>query len=82
MYKKWKSKGVLPPERKGVKAMARDGTGRGGARVGAGRKKKALTDRINDGGTALVLDLPEPSEMSGEEMPPVKRRCMKRHGNG
>ena len=62
----------MPPERKGVKAMARDGTGRGGARVGAGRKKKALTDRINDGGTAMVLDLPEPSEMSGEEMPPVK----------
>ena len=52
--------------------MARDGTGRGGARVGAGRKKKALTDRISDGGTAMVLDLPEPSEMSGEEMPPVK----------
>ena len=52
------------PERKEVKAMARDGTGRGGARVGAGRKKKALTDRINDGGTAMVLDLPEPSEMS------------------
>ena len=52
--------------------MARDGTGRGGARVGAGRKKKALTDRINDGGTAMVLDLPEPSEMSGGEMPPVK----------
>ena len=71
-YKKWKSKGVLPPERKEVKAMARDGTGRGGARVGAGRKKKALTDRISDGGTAMVLDLPEPSEMSGEEMPPVK----------
>ena len=52
--------------------MARDGTGRGGARVGAGRKKKALTDRISDGSTAMVLDLPEPSEMSGEEMPPVK----------
>lgn len=62
----------MPPEREEVKAMARDGTGRGGARVGAGRKKKSLTDRINDGGTALVLDLPEPSEMSGEEMPPVK----------
>ena len=58
------------PKRKEVKAMARDGTGRGGARVGAGRKKKALTDRINDGGTAMVLDLPEPSEMSEEEMPP------------
>ena len=72
VYKKWKSKGGLPPEREEVKAMARDGTGRGGARVGAGRKKKALTDRINDGGTAMVLDLPEPSEMSGEEMPPVK----------
>ena len=88
----------MPPERKEVEAMARDGTGRGGARVGAGRKKKALTDRINDGGTAMVLDLPEPSEMSGEEnaagegLPEseaekrkkllARRRCMKRLGNG
>ena len=60
----------MPPERKGVKAMARDGTGRGGARVGAGRQTKAPTDRISDGGTAMILDLPEPSERSGEAMLP------------
>lgn len=28
--------------------MAKDGTRRGGARVGAGRKPKALTDKINE----------------------------------
>ena len=62
---KMEIKGGIAPERKEVKAMARDGTGRGGARVGAGRKKKALTDRISDGSTAMVLDLPYPPEMSG-----------------
>lgn len=35
--------------------MAKDGTRRGGARVGAGRKPKSLTDKINSGDTAQVL---------------------------
>ena len=29
--------------------MAKDGTSRGGARVGAGRKPKALADKVKDG---------------------------------
>ena len=32
--------------------MTKDGTNRGGARAGAGRKKKALADKINEGKTA------------------------------
>ncbi len=52
--------------------MAKDGTARGGARVGAGRKPKALTDKIAQGGTAPVLMFPEPAEFSGEDVPPVK----------
>jgi hypothetical protein len=31
--------------------MAKDGTNRGGARAGAGRKKKALADKISEGKT-------------------------------
>ena len=63
--------GIAPGKERG------EGYGQGwdrpGRRKGRRRKeKKALTDRINDGGTAMVLDLLEPSEMSGEEMPPVK----------
>ena len=38
--------------------MAKDGTNRGGARAGAGRKKKALADKISEGKTAKVTVLP------------------------
>lgn len=50
--------------------MAKDGTMRGGARIGAGKKAKALTDKINDGNTATVLQFPE--SLEGVDMPPVK----------
>ena len=36
--------------------MAKDGTKRGGRRTGAGRKPKALIDKINEGKPADVLD--------------------------
>lgn len=52
--------------------MAKDGTMRGGARVGSGRKSKALTEKIGSGLAASVIDLPEPEEISGEDVPPVK----------
>ena len=52
--------------------MAKDGTARGGARVGAGRKPKALTDKIAQGGTGPVLAFPDPADLSGEDVPPVK----------
>jgi hypothetical protein len=51
--------------------MARDGTNRGGARVGAGRKHKALFEKITEG-KAEPLTLPEPAEIDGVDMPPVK----------
>ena len=35
--------------------MAKDGTNRGGARVGAGRKSKALVEKINAGTSAQIL---------------------------
>ena len=39
--------------------MAKDGTRRGGARAGAGRKPKALTEKINEGISATIIELPE-----------------------
>ena len=59
--------------------MAKDGTVRGGARTGAGRPKKALSEKLatgNPGGRKLgVLDIPdgiEGAELEGVDMPPVK----------
>lgn len=56
--------------------MAKDGTNRGGARQGAGRKKKSVAEKIatgNPGGRKLtVIDFGEDVEcLDGVEMPPV-----------
>lgn len=57
--------------------MSKDGTNRGGARPGAGRKPKALSEKIasgNPGGRKLtVVDFgDEGVNLKGSEMPPVK----------
>lgn len=52
--------------------MAKDGTNRGGARIGSGRKPKALVDKINAGSTAKVIELPTPPSFEGADVPPVK----------
>ncbi len=52
--------------------MAKDGTRRGGQRVGAGRKQKALADKVIAGKAADAMVLPEPAEMAGVDVPPVK----------
>lgn len=52
--------------------MVKDGTNRGGARVGAVRKSKSLIDKIHEGKYSLVVDLPVTSDLRGAEMPPVK----------
>jgi len=57
--------------------MAKDGTNRGGSRVGAGRKSKALADKIasgNPGGRKLtIVNFDDAtSELVGYDMPPVK----------
>lgn len=53
--------------------MAKDGTRRGGARVGAGRKAKALEEHIVDDKLwgVTVLKTPEQT-VQGVDMPPVK----------
>ena len=52
--------------------MAKDGTNRGGARVGAGRKKKSLADKILDGQKAEMLAVPEFNELCGPEAEAIK----------
>ena len=52
--------------------MAKDGTARGGPRAGAGRKPKALSEKIGERGSAAVMELPEPPSIDGADMPPVK----------
>lgn len=57
--------------------MAKDGTGRGGSRPNAGRKKKAVAEKLaegNPGGrplTVLPSDLDIPN-LEGADMPPVQ----------
>ena len=60
--------------------MAKDGTNRGGARPGSGRKPKALTDKIKEGKSASVL--PEPADIQGVDMPPVKEYMRAQQKNG
>lgn len=62
--------------------MARDGTARGGQRVGAGRKSKALLDKINDGHLEGAMVLPQPADIEGVDVPPVKQYLMSRQKNG
>ena len=53
--------------------MAKDGTNRGGARIGAGAKKKPLADKIaegNPGGRTLtVMEFKNAADLQGQEMP-------------
>ena len=66
--------------------MARDGTARGGQRVGSGRKSKALTEKIetgNPGGRKLkVIQLPKGSELKGEDITDPKEYLNAKQKNG
>lgn len=53
-------------------ALAKDGTARGGPRVGAGRKKSALADKVTKGKADKELVLPQPAHFEGATVPPVK----------
>lgn len=52
--------------------MAKDGTARGGPRAGAGRKPKALADKVAQGTAADIPAFPAPADMEGVDVPPVK----------
>ena len=67
--------------------MSKDGTNRGGARPGAGRKPKAISEKIasgNPGGRPLtVVDFgDEAINLNGSEMPPVKDYLKARQKDG
>lgn len=54
--------------------MAKDGTNRGGKRFGAGAKKKALVDKINEGNpggrTLTIMEFDNAPDLQGVDMPP------------
>ncbi len=51
--------------------MAKDGTNRGGARPGAGRKPKALAEKLAAGNPGhRPLTMMDPGNMVGVDMPP------------
>lgn len=52
--------------------MAKDGTARGGARYGAGRKPKPLADKVMAGESAKAIELPEPPVFEGACGPLLK----------
>ena len=62
--------------------MAKDGTARGGPRVGAGRKSKALADKVAKGMTADVLELPDSADLEGADVPPVKEYMKAKQSSG
>ena len=53
--------------------MAKDGTNRGGARPGAGAKKKPLADKLMEGNPGkrniTVINFENAAELEGQEMP-------------
>ena len=53
--------------------MAKDGTNRGGARAGAGAKRKPLADKIAEGNPGrrklTVIDFQDTADLEGQPMP-------------
>ena len=67
--------------------MSKDGTNRGGCRPGAGRKPKALAEKLasgNPGGRKLTtLDFAcDAAELQGAQMPPVKEYLKSKQKDG
>lgn len=64
--------------------MAKDGTNRGGARAGSGRKRKPLNEKIKEGKAQIdnsgMLD--EAADFDGADMPPVKDYLKSKQKNG
>lgn len=66
--------------------MAKDGTGRGGARLGSGQKKKPIADKIlagNPGHRKLtVMDFTDTADLAGNEMPEPKEYLTAKQKDG
>lgn len=63
--------------------MAKDGTMRGGARINSGPKSKSKAEKMLEGRieTSGAI-LPEPSEIEGVEVPPIKEYLKAKQKNG
>lgn len=65
--------------------MAKDGTNRGGARAGAGAKKKPLADKIAEGNPGrrklTVIDFQDTADLEGQPMPKPSAHAV-RHPEG
>ncbi len=79
-------RGITPVTGKEGDFMAKDGTARGGARAGSGRKSKALAEKLengNPGGRKLtVMELPTDADLTGSDMPEVKSYMKERQKGG
>ena len=62
--------------------MAKDGTQRGGARIGAGKKKTPLADKILEGKAEGAEILSIPDEFQGAEMPKPKKYINSKQKDG
>ena len=66
--------------------MAKDGTNRGGARVGAGAPRKPLAQKLAEGNPGKrelkVLNFEAPNNLEGEEMPKPSRFMAAKQKNG
>lgn len=60
--------------------MAKDGTMRGGQRPNTGPKGKSLAEKIAEG--KISVELPEPMDIEGYDMPPVKEYLKAKQRNG
>jgi hypothetical protein len=60
--------------------------GHGGARIGAGQKKKALADNLLEGNPGkrkiTILEFPDTADLSGEAMPPIREYLAAKQKNG
>lgn len=81
-HKNCYSNGVLTAERNEVRNLAKDGTARGGARIGSGPKRMALTEKISAGKTATIIELPDAPNLEGVDMPPVKEYMKAKQKSG
>lgn len=63
--------------------MAKDGTARGGARVGSGKKpsKRKKVELLNTAFTDIV-DFAAPNEIEGVDVPPIKDYLKSKQKNG
>ena len=60
--------------------------GHGGARIGAGQKKKALSDKLVEGNPGkrklTVMEFTDTADLQGETMPPPRDYLAARQKNG